>query len=224
MRTILCLLLAFVAVSAEAQTTAEWRYIALRRDAQIVLSQKSQLPRYNRAGALGKPEYMTDAFHHEYKLWRHRLETELRQIIGPVHLPEGFSKRGTLNLDICCYRRVEAPDGLRFENTSGDSIVVTTQNLLKLWLVHTKVYKPPAGGMKDDPNFYRWTGASDWPVLKERELPDGAFLASGTPESDTHWLALTVTAEDKVMIAFVHAKTDDFVREAAALAAELANQ
>jgi hypothetical protein len=57
-----------------------------------------------------------------------------------------------------------------------------------------------------------------------RDLGNGAFLASGGPESDPHWIALTVAKGQRIFIAFVRAKTDDPAGEARSLAAALERQ
>lgn len=212
----LLLLFLLVSLPAWAQTPDEWRYLYSRQEAEAVLGEKAQSPRYNRMGALGQREYMTAEFHAEYAQWQRGLEEQLRVLVGPVALPADFARAGTLNLDLCCYRRGHMLDGLSFLK-NDEAIVVTTRGLLAHWL---KSGPDPKPGI-DDPSFYQWTGASDWSVLKARDLDGGAILASGGPESDFHWIALTATKGEQVIIAFVRAQTNDPAKEATTLKALL---
>ena len=135
-----------------------------------------------------------------------------------------YARAGVLNPDICCYRRAGMLDGLRFVRKGDEAIVVTTGALLRHWLKATPDFKPATANPTDDPSFYQWTGTSDWSVLKSRGLGNGAFLASGGPESDPHWIALTVTKRERVYIVFVRARTADPAAKARALTARLEGQ
>ncbi len=220
MRAQICFFLLLLSgSSAWAQETGnEWRYLASRQEAQAVLAEKAQSPAYNKAGMVGKREFMTALFHFEYDRWRHGLEAQLRDILGSAQLPAGFSQQGRLNLDLCCYRHTSSIDGLRFEDKEGSAIILTTHNLLRHWLGVNKTYVPATPDPAADPDFYQWTGASEGSVLKVRDLPNGALLVSGGPRSDTRWIAMTVRRTWRYAIVFMLARTSDPAAEAASLA------
>ena len=208
---ILFLLVLLFAAPAWAQTGNEWRYLASRQEAQAVLAEKARAPGYTRPRVPGERTVMTALFHAEYDQWRRGLEAQLRTIIGPVTIPAGYPREGRLNIDLCCYQRTEAVDGLRFEDRPGDVIVVTTKDLLRHWRLAHRDFKAATDDPTADPNFYQWTGVSEGAVRKLRDLGDGVFLA------DPDWIAMTRIHDQRVAILFVRARTNSPEAEAKTL-------
>ncbi|MBV8393283.1 MAG: hypothetical protein JOY81_08885, partial [Alphaproteobacteria bacterium] len=144
-----------------------------------------------------------------------------RDVLGPLPPIVGFARAGTLNPALCCYGRFGALDGLAFQGQGGDRLIVTTEPLLRHWLGESSDFwtaeTKPTGDLPTlfrTPDFYRWSGAEDWPVVKRADLPIGrttnataigAFIAAAQPGAD--WMALSVAKGGRVFIAFFRTKT-----------------
>jgi len=139
MRTVLVVLLLFVAPLARAQSP-EQAYIAARLQASVVLEEKAKSPD---AFDTTKPGGGTWYAAHDQA--QSTLEAQLRRIIGPVPAPKGFPGAGTFSPDaLCCFLGVGMLDGILFRN-GNDSVLVTTESLLRHWL------KEHRNWWKDDP-------------------------------------------------------------------------
>jgi hypothetical protein len=206
--------------SPVAAQSGEQAYIDARNGAGAELRQMAQQPEFNPSQDLGKPELFTPAFRAEYDKRRREVEARLRDGLGPVAPPPGFTGPGTLNPALCCYGRFGALDGLLFEAAGGDRVIVSTEGLLRRWLVDSKDFwlanARPSGDLPAlfaMPSFYHWARATDWPVAQLIDLPIGlptgaravgALLASAQP--GTSWIALAV-AKRRLHVAFLRPKT-----------------
>jgi hypothetical protein len=216
---VLAFLLALWALPAGAQTVEEG-YFNARNAASAELKQMAQQPEYNPTRDLGKAELFTAPFRAHYERRRRDVEVVMRDVLGPLPPLPGFSRAGVLNPALCCYGRFGALDGLSFEGTGGNRLIVSTTGLVEHWLNESTDFwstdKTPSSDLSilfTTPSFYRWSGATEWPVQKRAELPIGlvdnataigAFLASAAPGAD--WIALSVAKGGKVYVGMFRSK------------------
>ncbi|MBS0541531.1 MAG: hypothetical protein JSR47_22390 [Proteobacteria bacterium] len=205
-----------------AQSSAQ-DYLAARDQAAITLKQRAQLEENDPSQKIGKPEYFAPAFRAEIEAARRDLEARMRDLIGPLRVPVGVARTGTLNAAPCCYGRFGALDGLAFDAPAGNRLIVSTEPLLQHWLKESSDFWTVDARPSSDPavlftnaNFYRWAGATDWPVRKVADLPIGlpdntsavgAFLAAGGPTESADWLAIAAIRNGRVFVSFVPTKT-----------------
>ncbi|MGZ5890498.1 MAG: hypothetical protein ACXWJS_07880 [Hyphomicrobium sp.] len=130
MRMVLIVFLLVAAPRVWAQSPEE-AYIAARVQTGAVLEEKSKT-----GGS---------AWDAAYDQAKSNLEAQLRRLMGPVRSPKGFSGAGTFSPEaLCCGLGEGMLDGILFRNGHG-SVLVTTENLLRLWLQEHKNW------WKDDP-------------------------------------------------------------------------
>lgn len=222
MRSILVLLAVLCAVPGWAQSR-ESAYLATRDQTSADLKQKAQREENDPSQKIGRPEYFSPGFRAEIARARRGLEAQLRDVLGPLPGLPGFPRAGTLNAAPCCYGRFGALDGLAFETASGERMIVSTEALLQRWLKESSDFwtvdaKPSSepGILFLVPDFYRWAGATDWPVRKVADLPIGlptgasavgAFLASGGSGATPDWIAVAVVKRGRVFVTFMRART-----------------
>jgi len=223
MRLLAALLILLSMVPACWAQSSDDAYLAARDQAASTLKQRAQLEENDPSQKIGRPEYFSPAFRAEIAAARRDLEGQIRSLLGPVRLPPGIARTGTLNAAPCCYGRFGALDGLAFDAPGGSRFVVSTERLLQHWLkessdfwtVDAKPSSDPAV-LFTNPNFYRWAGATDWPVRKVADLPIGlpdntsavgAFLAAGGPADTSDWIAVAALRSGRVFVAFTPAKT-----------------
>jgi hypothetical protein len=219
-RSLFLILLALLAAPAFAQTPEE-AYFAGRNAASAELKQMAQGPEYNPTKDLGKPELFTPAFHREYEARRRGVEGLLRPLLGPLPPLPGFAKAGLLNPALCCYGRFGALDGLSFEGSGGNRLIVSTPALVRHWLNEASDFwtidNKPSNDLStlfQTPSFFLWSRASDWEVRKLIDLPIGltdnasalgAFLSVAAPGAN--WIALAVAKGDRVYVSFTQPRT-----------------
>ncbi|MCX7362762.1 MAG: hypothetical protein NTV97_13010 [Alphaproteobacteria bacterium] len=222
MRTILTLLLLLAAQPAWALSPEEQAYLAARDQLRAALVQQSQNDEHNKAQTIGRPEYYSSRFRADYDRAHRTLLTQLQGLIGRV----GPGRRGALSVALCCWGPVGALDGLAFAQADGGRVIVTTLGLLEQWRRERHDLRTVSSDLGSEPNFYQWSGASDWPVRKHAVLPlrlpaaassAAAFLASGGPGAEPVWIAAFLIKSDKVHVAFVNARKKDVPREAQTL-------
>ncbi len=203
--------------------SADEAYLAARDQAASTLKQRAQLEENDPSQKIGRPEYFVPAFRAEIEAARRALEAQLRDLLGPFRVPAGVARTGTLNAGPCCYGRFGALDGLAFDAPGGNRLIVSTEGLLQRWLKDSSDFWTVDARPSSDPamlfttpNFYRWAGATDWPVRKVADLPIGlpdntsavgAFLAAGGPGGTPDWIAVAALRSGRVFVAFVPAKT-----------------
>lgn len=224
MRLFAALLLALLSIAptCRAQSSAQ-DYLAARDQAAATLKQRAQLEENDPSQKIGKPEYFAPAFRAEIEAARRDLEGRMRGVIGPLRVPAGVARTGALNAAPCCYGRFGALDGLAFDAPGNSRFIVSTEPLLRHWLKESSDFwtadaKPPSDPalLFRNANFYRWSGATDWPVRKVADLPIGlpdntsavgAFLAAGGPAESADWLAVAAIRGGRVFVSFVPART-----------------
>jgi hypothetical protein len=222
MHLALVLLLLLCTLPAQAQSF-EQTYFSARDQAAAGLRDLAQQPENNPTKDTGKPEYFSQKFRAEYDRQRHDVEMRMREVVAPIGALPGFPKGGTLNPALCCYGRMGALDGLLFEASGGGRLIVSNEGLLRHWLEESKDFWPagtrPPNDLSllfHDANFYRWSGATDWPVTEFGGLPFGrpsnanavgAFLASAGPQSWPEWIGVSVAKGSHVYVAVLKPKT-----------------
>lgn len=237
MRAILLFILLVAAPLAWAQTPEEQAYLAARDRVAADLTAKSQMKKYIDMRKFGLADYLNVKFHAEYDRKRRRLEGRLRGIVGPVDLPGGFSRSGTLNKDFCCWGGVSGLDGLRFEASSGGWAIVTTEGLARRWLADNGELlraeaKPPADVAEAvrSESFFLW-GANAGTYLSliaalPISVPPSAAVAfawlAGEDRAMPDRIAVTLLKDERVYLALVRASPDEMTRAAQALADALA--
>lgn len=223
MRVLATLLVLLSMAPACWAQSSEQSYLAARDQAASTLKQRAQLEENDPSQKIGRPEYFAPTFRAEIEAARRDLEGQVRGLIGPVRLPTGIARNGTLNAAPCCYGRFGALDGLAFDASGGNRFIVSTGELLQHWLKESSDFwtvdaKPSSDPsvLFANPNFYRWAGATDWPVRKVADLPIGlpdnttavgAFFAAGGPAETSDWIAVAAIRSGRVFVAFVPAKT-----------------
>ena len=238
-RLTLALLLLLAAPVAWAQPSGEEAYVAARERLAADLTAKSQMKKYIDMRKFGLADYLNVKFHAEYDRKRRRLEARLSRILGPVDLPDGFSRSATLNKDLCCWGGVTGVDGLRFEASSGGWVIVTTEGLVRRWLADNRSLfqvdaRPPTDvtdALRSE-TFFVW-GANAATYLSlimplQIRVPPGAAVAfaqlAGEDRSMPDRVAITLLKDERVYVALAPAKPDEVTRVAQTLVDALAGK
>lgn len=239
MRAILALVLLLATSSARGQSHEEQAYVAARARVSADLTAKSQMKKYIDMRKFGLADYLNVKFHAEYDRKRRRLEARLDRIVGPVALPDGFSRSGTLNKDLCCWGGVTGVDGLRFGAASGGWVIVTTEGLTRQWMADNRellqVEASPPADVADtlrSETFFLW-GANTATYLSligplPIRAPPGAAMAfarlGGEDRSMPDRIAVTILKGERVYVALVPVRHDDATRAAQDLVDALAGK
>lgn len=239
MRAFLAFVLLLAAPVTWAQTPEEQAYLAARERLAADLTAKSQMKKYIDMRKFGLADYLNVKFHAEYDRKRRRLEARLNRILGPVDLPDGFSRSGTLNKDLCCWGGVTGVDGLRFEASSAGWVIVTTEGFVRRWLAdNNSLFQAEASPPTDvtdalrSETFFVW-GANAATYLSlimplQIRVPPGAAAAfahlAGEDRSMPDRVAITLLKEKRVYVALAPARPDEATRVAQALIDALAGK